>query len=70
MKLSVELLKKQPSDRTFSDTDVQKRLDLIDKSITRISHQVDDVLGYVRNSPLRLANISVHELLKNFYRKN
>ena len=31
MKLSVELLKKQPSDKTFSDTDIQKRLDLIDK---------------------------------------
>lgn len=69
MKLSVELLKKQPSDRTFSDTDVQKRLDLIDKSITRISHQVDDVLGYVRNSPLRLTNISVHELLKTSIEK-
>lgn len=69
MKLSVELLKKQPSDRTFSDADVQKRLDLIDKSITRISHQVDDVLGYVRNSPLRLANSSVHELLKTSIEK-
>ncbi len=62
MKLSVELLKKE-SDKTLSHPDTKKRLDFIDTSITRISHQVDDVLGYVRNSPLRLVNISVHELL-------
>jgi signal transduction histidine kinase len=38
---------------------------LIEKSIDRISHQVDDVLGYVRNSPLKLTNISVKALFKN-----
>lgn len=69
MKMSVELLGQQPSDKKISDPDIQKRIDLIDKSITRISHQVDDVLGYVRNSPLKLSNLSVHELLNSSIEK-
>lgn len=69
MKMSVELLKHPSSDQKLSEPDTQKRLDLINKNITRISHQVDDVLGYVRSSPLRLSNISVHELLKNTIEK-
>ncbi|QDI88752.1 HAMP domain-containing histidine kinase [Candidatus Nitrosopumilus sp. SW] len=64
MKMSVDLLAQQPADKKISDPDVVKRIDLIDKSITRISHQVDDVLGYVRNSPLKLSTLSVHDLLK------
>ncbi|MHA7733183.1 sensor histidine kinase [Nitrosopumilus sp. S6] len=69
MKMSVDLLNQQPLDKKISDPDILKRIDLIDKSITRISHQVDDVLGYVRNSPLKLSNISVHELLKTSIEK-
>jgi len=42
---------------------------VINKNITRISHQVDDVLGYVRNSPLRLSNISVHEIIRTSIEK-
>jgi signal transduction histidine kinase len=63
MKMSIDLLNHTSSDKKISDPEVTKRIDLIDKSIDRISHQVDDVLGYVRNSPLKLANLSVHELL-------
>ena len=69
MKMSIDLLEQQSGDKKISDPDVQKRIELIDKSITRISHQVDDVLEYVRNSPLRLANLSIHELLKKSIEK-
>ena len=54
MKMSVDLIKQNPNDSKISDPIVSNRLDLIEKSIGRISHQVDDVLGYVRNSPLKL----------------
>jgi signal transduction histidine kinase len=57
------------SDKKISDPEVTKRIDLIDKSISRISHQVDDVLAYVRNSPLSLANRSVYELVKTSMEK-
>src|SRR3989338_4211276 len=38
-------------------------IDLIEKSIERISHQVDDVLGYVRNSPLKLNATSLRTII-------
>ena len=44
-------------------------MNLIEKSIDRISHQVDDVLGYVRNSPSKFEyNVSLKELDSKFYR--
>ena len=69
IKLTVELLKKQPSDKKISDSDIQTRLDTINNNILRISHQVDDVLGYVRHSPLKLSNVSVHEIIKTSIEK-
>jgi signal transduction histidine kinase len=59
MKMSIELIKQSPGDVKIGDTIITKRLDLIEKSIDRISHQVDDVLDYVRDSPLNLALISL-----------
>jgi len=57
------------SDKKISDPQVTKRINLINKSIDRISHQIDDILGYVRNSPLSLANCSVYELVKTSMEK-
>ena len=65
MKMSVDLLKQSPGDSKISDATISKRIDLIDKSIDRISHQVDDVLGYVRHSPLNLINVSIHDTLQS-----
>ena len=65
MKMSIDLIKQSPADSKLSDEKVMKRIDLIEKSIDRISHQVDDVLGYVRNSPLNLKNISLKQLVEN-----
>ena len=69
MKMSVDLLKQDSSDSKISDPIIAKRISLIEKSIERISHQVDDVLGYVRISPLKLSNISVSELVVNSTQK-
>ncbi|MEK6980405.1 MAG: HAMP domain-containing sensor histidine kinase [Thermoproteota archaeon] len=55
MKMSIDLIKQHPVDAKISDSIITKRLDLIEKSIERISHQIDDVLDYVRNSPLTLS---------------
>jgi len=65
MKMSVDLIKQTPQETKISDEIVRKRIDLIEKSIDRISHQIDDVLGYVRNSPLNLENVSLKELIQN-----
>jgi len=69
MKMSVDLIKQTSADSKISDPTVVKRIDLIEKSIDRISHQVDDVLVYVRSSPLKLTNISVRELIENSMQK-
>lgn len=63
MKLSVDLIKQHPADTKISDTVITKRLELIEKSIDRISHQVDDVLDYVRNSPLKPTSVSLRTLI-------
>jgi len=69
MKMSVDMIKQTSADSKISDETVTKRINLIEKSIDRISHQVDDVLGYVRNSPLELSEIFVYDLVKNSIEK-
>lgn len=69
MKMSVDLISQSPADTKISDIKILERLDLINKSIDRISHQVDDVLGYVRNSPIKLTSISLSELIENSLEK-
>ncbi|MCV0373464.1 MAG: HAMP domain-containing histidine kinase [Nitrosarchaeum sp.] len=65
IKMAVDLIKQYPAHTKISDDVVTKRIDLIEKSIQRISHQIDDVLGYVRKSPLELASISIKDTLLN-----
>jgi signal transduction histidine kinase len=55
MKMSIDLIKQCPADVKISDSIITKRFDLIEKSIWRISHQIDNVLDYVRNSQLKLS---------------
>jgi len=69
MKMSVDLIKQTSTNSKISDPKVTQRLNLIEKGIDRISHQVNDILGYVRNSPLILTDFSVHELIQNSLRK-
>ncbi len=64
MKMSVDLIKQSNTDAKISDENIVKRLELIDKSIDRISHQVDDVLGFVRHSPLELKDISLRDTIQ------
>jgi signal transduction histidine kinase len=65
MKMSIDLIKQHPADAKISDDIITKRLNLIEKSIDRISHQIDDVLDYVRNSPLKLSAISLRTAILN-----
>ncbi len=65
MKMSVDMIKQSSPDLKISEESVTKRINLIEKSIDRISHQVDDVLGYVRHSPLQLSKVFVDEIIQN-----
>ena len=63
MKISIDLIKQHPPDAKISDDIITRRLELIEKSIGRISHQVDDVLDYVRNSPLQLSPMPLKSII-------
>jgi len=65
MKMSVDMIKQSSPDTKISEETISNRINLIEKSIDRISHQVDDVLGYVRHSPLKLSQVFVNKILRN-----
>ncbi|PJC50566.1 MAG: two-component sensor histidine kinase [Nitrosopumilales archaeon CG_4_9_14_0_2_um_filter_34_16] len=69
IKMSVELIKNTLSESKILDSQIITRIDLIDKSVNRIAHQIDDVLDYVRSSPLKISNVSAHHLLLNSIEK-
>jgi signal transduction histidine kinase len=59
MKMSVDSIRLQPPETTIKDSVIANRLELIEKNIDRISHQVNQVLEFVRDSPLDLALVSI-----------
>jgi signal transduction histidine kinase len=69
IKMSVELIKNTLSESKILDSQIITRIDLIDKSVNRIAHQVDDVLDYVRYSPLKISSVSAHHILLNSIEK-
>lgn len=62
IKMSVDSLKTTP-DSKISDSQIATRINMIDKSVDRISHQVNDVLDYVRYSPLTISTLSLRPLV-------
>lgn len=69
IKMSVDLLKENHSETKISDPNVQKRLDYVERSIDRIAHQVDEVLDFVRVSPLQLSQVSINDTIENSVKK-
>lgn len=61
IKNTVEIMKLKVKDNMDEKTD--KQLQMLAKSVARISHQIEDVLDYVRQSPLQLREISFKDLL-------
>ena len=51
-------------EKDFDDRD-KKMFQRMDNSIERMSHQIDDVLDFVRTTPLKLENAEISDLLKN-----
>jgi signal transduction histidine kinase len=57
--LNVELLRSALK----IDSSKQKQFDRIEKSIYRITHQMDDVLGFVKGQPMKLSNVNISEII-------
>ena len=50
--MSVELMKNSPPGTKIEDVQITEKLEMVSKNIERISHQVNDVLGFVKNRKL------------------
>ena len=62
IKGSVRLIKKQNTD---GDNIINNEIERINRSIQRMSRQVEQVLNYIRNTPINLEERSISEILKN-----
>ena len=60
IKLSKDLL-----DRKISDETLKPYFEKIDKNIFRISHQVDDVLDFLKKNPMKKQEINIRTLVDN-----
>ncbi len=41
----------------------QKHFDRVERAISRISHQIEDVLGYIRNEPMQIGKSLISEII-------
>lgn len=62
--MSIELMKNSPSDTKLDSEIIQERLELVSKNIERISHQINDVLGFVKNREINKKVFVISSCLK------
>ncbi len=63
--MSIELMKNSPPGTKVEDEAIVEKLDLVSKNIERISHQVNDVLGFVKNRKLNKVKFSLNKCIKD-----
>ena len=63
VKMSIELMKNSPPDTKITDKAINEKLEVASKNIERISHQVNDVLEFVKNRELKKENIRASTIL-------
>ena len=63
--MSIELMKNSPPGTKVEDEAIAEKLDLVSKNIERISHQVNDVLGFVKNRKLNKVKFSLNKCIKD-----
>ena len=63
--ISIELLKNSPLGTKLENQSVQEKLQLISKNVERISHQVNNVLGFVKNQEIKKQIFSISSCLND-----
>ncbi len=64
LNMSIELIKNSPPGTKITDDIINEKLELASKSIERISHQVNNVLGFVKNRQLKKANFLLSDCVQ------
>jgi signal transduction histidine kinase len=62
--MSIELIKNSPPETKIADGIINEKLELVSKNIERISHQVNDVLGFVQDRQLKKEVFEVERCLR------
>ena len=63
--MSLELIKNKPPETKISESEVKEKFKIAFENIERISHQVNDVLDYVRNRKLDHSLLSLYSCLED-----
>jgi len=62
LKMFTDILKLKSSDN--SDPSFVNKLEAANSAIYRMTHQIDNVLDFVRNSPIQKENTTIHEIIQ------
>jgi len=72
--MSIELIKNSAPETKVDDDSINEKLELVAKNVDRISHQVNDVLGFVQNRQLKRENFNIssclHESIESLHIPN
>jgi signal transduction histidine kinase len=63
IRMAIQLIGEKSPDTKISDESINEKLQMASKNIERISHQVNDVLDYVKDRRLVRERISLHSCL-------
>lgn len=61
LKMFTEIIKIKSGDN--SDPTFMSKLDAANAAIYRMTHQIDNVMDYVRNTPIQKTNTTIHEIM-------
>jgi len=61
--MSIELIKNSPPGTKLDNTVINEKLEVVSKNIERISHQVNDVLGFVKDRQMKKKNFKISSCL-------
>jgi signal transduction histidine kinase len=64
LNMSIELIKNSPPDTKITDGIINEKLELASKNIERISHQVNNVLGFVQNRKMNKSNFLLSDCIQ------
>ncbi len=64
IQMSIELMKNSPPQTKLTDDMINDKLELVSKNVQRISHQINDVLGFVQDRNLKEEEFQLEECLR------
>jgi len=72
--MSIELIKNSAPETKVTDDIINEKLELASKNVERISHQINDVLGFIQNRQIKRENVNIssclHETIESLHIPN